>query len=656
EQTALRLVSAAAAVGRAETLRLGLEFELKPGWKIYWRSPGEAGFPPRLDWTGSANLEAATIAWPAPQRFSVLGLETVGYEGNVVLPIHARVAHTGEPLEARAALDYLTCSDICIPYQTTLALTLPAAAPPQEIPGFGPLIARYAAQVPGDGRSSGLALAGAMLHPGTPGQLDITVRSDRPLGRADAFVEGADRVAFGAPVLRQGPGGDETLLRLTVSGPPAEVAALAGRRLTITLVDGARAMTGTVTPELGAPALDLAALWPMLAIALLGGLILNAMPCVLPVLSLKLLGAIEHHSGARSVRVGFLATAVGILLSFLALAFATIGLAGAGVAVGWGMQFQSPLFLAAMIALVTLFAANLWGFYEVPLPRAAADLAGRAALGNVATGAFATLLATPCSAPFLGTAVGFALASGPVETVAIFLALGVGFAAPYLLVAAVPALVRFLPRPGRWMLALRRVLGLALAGTALWLLSVVMAERGTAVALAVGVLMAALAAGLALLRPGILRRGIATALVVAALAVPALSTPPPVHPETAGGGPWRPFDAAALGTLVQSGRVVFVDVTADWCLTCKVNERLVLDSAPVRARLAAPGVVAMRADWTRPDAAIAAYLRRFGRYGIPFNAVYGPGAPAGVALPEILTADAVRAALRQAAGGTDRRG
>src|SRR5579885_3413607 len=377
EQGEVRLIAAQGFVGEDAAIELGLEFRLKPHWKIYWRSPGDAGYPPRLDWSGSKNLAAAELAWPAPQRFSVLGLETVGYEGNVVLPIHARVAHTGEPLEARAALDYLTCSDICIPYQTTLALTLPAAAPPQEMPGFGPLIARYAAQVPGDGRSSGLALAGAMLHPGTPGQLDITVRSDRPLGRADAFVEGADRVAFGAPVLRQGPGGDETLLRLTVSGPPAEVAALAGRRLTITLVDGARAMTGTVTPELGAPALDLAALWPMLAIALLGGLILNAMPCVLPVLSLKLLGAIEHHSGARSVRVGFLATAVGILLSFLALAFATIGLAGAGVAVGWGMQFQSPLFLAAMIALVTLFAANLWGFYEVPLPRAAADLAGR---------------------------------------------------------------------------------------------------------------------------------------------------------------------------------------------------------------------------------------------------------------------------------------
>ena len=649
EQGEVRLIAAQGFVGNDTAIELGLEFRLAPHWKIYWRSPGDAGYPPRLDWAGSENLAAAKLDWPAPRRFSVLGLETVGYEGTVVLPIDARLEHADQPLVVHAALDYLTCSEICVPYQTTLTLRLPAAAAtPQGVSGFGPLIARYAAEVPGDGRSSGLALAGAVLHAGRPGRLDLIVRSDRPLGQADAFVEGAERVVFGAPVIRQGGHPDETVLRLAVLGPPQAVAALAGRPLAVTLEDGARAMSGTVTPARGSPAIDFAALLPMLALALLGGLILNAMPCVLPVLSLKLLAAIEHHARAHSVRVGFLATACGILLSFLALALATVAVAETGVAVGWGMQFQSPLFLAAMTALLTLFAGNLWGFFEVPLPRAVADLAGRAALGNVATGAFATLLATPCSAPFLGTAVGFALAAGPIEIVAIFLALGIGFAAPYLLVAAAPGLTRFLPRPGPWIVTLRRLLGVALAATALWLLSVVAAERSIDLALTLGGLMAALLATLALLRPGHLRQAAAAVLLLAAVLAPvalnATSTPVAV----AGDGPWRPFDPAALGDLVRGGHVVFVDVTADWCLTCKVNERLVLDSAAVRDRLAAPGVIAMRADWTRPDAAIAAYLQRFGRYGIPFNAVYGPGAPAGVALPEILTAAAVRDALRQA--------
>jgi suppressor for copper-sensitivity B len=650
DQGQVRLVAAQAFVGDDAAIELGLEFRLAPHWKIYWRSPGDAGYPPHLDWAGSTNLAAAVVAWPAPQRFSVLGLETVGYEGTIVLPIHARAARAGQPLQAHLALDYLTCKEICIPYKTTLSLDLPAAAGTAG-GGFGPLIARFAAQVPGDGRDSGLALAGAVVRAGTPGTLDITVRSDRPLARPDAFVEGADGVTFGAPQPLAATAPDETLLRLKALGPKAAVAGLVGKPLVVTLVDGARAMEATVVPAQGAPALALAALWPMLAVALLGGLILNVMPCVLPVLSLKLVGALEHaERPLRVVRIGFLATAAGILLSFLALALAMAALTRAGVAVGWGMQFQEPFFLATMVALLTLFAANLWGLYEVALPPALSDLAGRAALGNVATGAFATLLATPCSAPFLGTALGFALASGPVEIIAIFLALGIGFAAPYLVVAAAPRLIRLLPRPGRWMVALKRVLGVALGATALWLLGVMAAERGWGAALLLGALMVGLTASLAWLSAGAIRRGAAACLVVAALAVPAVTTAPPASAIGAA-GLWRPFDPAALGPLVHDGRVVFVDVTAEWCLTCKVNERFVLDSAAVRERLAAPGVIAMRADWTRPDAAIAAYLRRFGRYGIPFNAVYGPGAPAGVALPEILTTDAVRAALRQAAGG-----
>ena len=653
DQGQVRLVAAQSFVGDDSAIELGLEFRLAPHWKIYWRSPGDAGYPPRLDWTGSDNLAGAEIAWPAPQRFSVLGLETVGYQDSVVLPIRARVTRPGAPLALHATLDYLTCAEICVPYQTELALVLPATPPTPSVASFGPLIARWEARVP-DSTTAGLAVTDATLRPGERTTLDLTLRSDRPLAAPDAFVEGADRVAFDKPEITAA-GPDATVLRLGAHGKRADLAALVGAKLEITLVDGDRAIATSVVPVEGAPAFDPAKLWPMLAIALLGGLILNVMPCVLPVLSLKLLGAIEQRDRApRAVRAGFLATAAGILLSFLALALAMIALTRSGAAVGWGMQFQEPLFLAVMVALLTLFAANLWGLYEIALPRPMADFASRAALGNVATGAFATLLATPCSAPFLGTAVGFALASGPFEIIAVFLALGIGFAAPYLVVAAVPLLATMLPRPGRWMLAVRRLLGVALAGTALWLVAALAGESGTGPAVAVLVLMAALVAWLAVVHAKLVRRGVATALVAAALAVTAFWQATPER--AADDALWRPFDYGALAPLVQDGQIVFVDVTADWCLTCKVNERLVLEAAPVRARLAAAGVVAMRADWTRPDAAIAQYLRRFGRYGIPFNAVYGPGAPAGVALPEILTEDAVQAALRKASGTPDGRG
>ena len=653
DQGKVRLIAAEPFVGDQNEIELGLQFDLAPGWKIYWRSPGDAGYPPRVDWAGSQNVASAALAWPAPTRFSVLGLETMGYEGEIVLPAHARIAHTNAPATIHAALQYLTCSQICVPYQTDLTLDLPAAAGPAPGQGFGALIARYEARVPGNGQSAGLALLGAALRPGTPATLELRVRTDRPLGSdADAFIENGGTLSFGRPTARAA-GPDETLLRLPVFGPQGAADALIGKDLAVTLVDGERAMTGTVVPKRGMALIDLTRLLPMLLVALAGGLILNVMPCVLPVLSLKLLGAIEHSERSRrAVRTGFLATAAGILLSFAALAGAMIAATSAGFAVGWGMQFQSPLFLAAMAALLTLFAANLWGLYEIGLPRPFAVVAEKAALGNVATGAFATLLATPCSAPFLGTALGFAFASGPVEILAIFMALGVGFAAPYLAVSAVPSLARLLPRPGRWMMTVRRILGCALAGTAVWLLFVLAAESGEKAAAADGALLAAVALSFIALH-GIMRVGAVVSFIALALAAPVIARAPEA-PVAA--GLWRPFAPASLGTLVHDGRVVFVDVTADWCLTCKLNERLVLDNAEIRHKLEAPGVVAMRADWTRPDPAIAGYLKQFGRYGIPFNAVYGPGAPAGLALPEILTEDEVRAALMRAAGPPDGRG
>jgi suppressor for copper-sensitivity B len=276
--------------------------------------------------------------------------------------------------------------------------------------------------------------------------------------------------------------------------------------------------------------------------------------------------------------------------------------------------------------------------------------------GQFATGVFATLLATPCSAPFVGTAVAFALAHGPAEIFAIFLALGLGFAAPYLLVAAVPALGRLLPRPGRWMVALRRILGLLLAGTAAWLLTILADTLGaTAVWVIVGLLLAMAMVLWAVHRlPAALRP--ASPIAVIALALAAFVVPTQIAtsrsvPAAAPAGFWKPFDEAAIGGLVVQGKTVFVDVTADWCVTCIVNKRLILESTAVNARLTAPGVVTMQADWTQPSDSIARFLAANNRYAIPFNAVYGPGAPNGIVLPELLTERVVLDALTKAAGG-----
>jgi suppressor for copper-sensitivity B len=396
----------------------------------------------------------------------------------------------------------------------------------------------------------------------------------------------------------------------------------------------------------------------ILGLAVLGGLILNLMPCVLPVLSIKLLGVVGHGGGeARTVRLSFLASAAGILCSFLVLAGALAALKAMGAMAGWGMQFQQPWFLIAMTLVISVFAGNLFGLFEIRLPRlitAADERAGHVGGlgGHFLTGALATLLATPCSAPFLGTAVGFALAQGTLEIFPVLLAVGAGLATPYFAVAAFPRLVTRLPRPGHWMTVLRRILGMALAVTAAWLVSVLAVQVGNAGAAAIGV-MAAATVGAITLSARTSNRGAARIAAVAALVLVFASFVVPQRPGLDGSrdvpGLWRAFHEPSIPDLVAAGQVVLVNVTADWCITCKVNETLVLARDDVREKLGSDGVVAMQGDWTRPDPAISNYLARFGRYGIPFDAVYGPGLPHGEALPELLTAEIVIAALERAA-------
>ncbi len=656
DQGDVRLVAASAAAGHADEVQFGLQFRMMPGWKIYWRSPGDAGFPPRPDWSGSENVADARLLWPAPHRFSVLGLETLGYTDEVVLPVMVTPFEPGKPIRLAARVPYLTCDDVCVPYEAKLALDLPAG--PESSSLQAGLIARFLDRVPGDGDDTGLSIMRVAVE-GSPGAqaLRLSVVADAPLAALDVFVEGPEGVGFGAPKVLLGTDRRSALLRIAVSVPKGKPIDLAGKIIGLTLVDGERALERSVT----AAAEISRSLIAVLAFALLGGLILNLMPCVLPVLSIKLL-AVVSHGGAdpRQVRIGFLASASGILVSFLVLASGAVALKSAGYAAGWGIQFQQPLFLVAMVAVLTLFACNLWGLFEFRLPgnfaETAAGAGGHGIGGQFLTGAFATLLATPCSAPFLGTAIGFALARGAVEIYLVFAALGLGLALPYLVIAAAPTLATRLPRPGPWMATLRRVLSLALAATAAWLLTVLAVQTGYAGAGLIALLMAAIAVALRQARHLAGRARIASWLVVAAMTVLALgaagglANQDSARQTASNATKWQPFRLAAIADEVAKGRVVFVDVTADWCLTCQVNKALVLNRGEVAARLDSAAVTAMKADWTKPDPTISAYLAGFGRYGIPFDAVYGPGAPAGIVLPEILTEERVLDAIRRAAG------
>lgn len=618
--TQAELFSPVTATGADTSVPAALRIRMEEGWKIYWRTPGDAGLPPSLDWSGSQNLSDAALSWPVPHRFTIFDIDNIGYKHEAIFPLDLALETAGAPVSLKLKLDLLVCADICVPETHELTFDLPAGetAPSAQADDY----ARAKAQLP-IATHEGARFERIWLDYDSSNRAYIVAEmavADQPDADTDLFIEHPAATVFGKPAQTYDAKTGKLLLRAPVhSSEPLDKieSALSEGNLTLTYAQGYAGVEGTLplSPRpADAPAISSATAggkiaafdYKILLLALLGGLVLNLMPCVLPVLSLKILSVVSH-GGKDSRKVifrNFMASAAGILFSFWLIAGALVALKAAGETIGWGIQFQHPGFLVFLTVVVLVFAANMWGFYEIPLPRFITRHATPKSsdeptiAGHFLTGAFATLLATPCTAPFLGTAVGFALARGAFEIFTVFTFLGLGLAMPYILLAVSPRIFKYMPRPGAWMVRLRKVLALALVVTALWLCSILIAITAT--------------------------------------------------PAMAKG--WEKFDQARIAPAVADGRTVFVDVTADWCLTCKANKRFVLERSEVQAALSAENVIRLQADWTQRDETIAAYLQSYGKYGIPFNIVYGPGAPEGIILPELLTQDAVTAALAEAAG------
>lgn len=657
DNTRVRLISESTAVS-GNAARLGFHFQLDNNWKIYWRTPGDAGFPSRFDWTGSHNLASTKIIWPAPIRFSVFGLQTAGYKHEVVLPFIVKVKKPDTPLVLKVRLDFLACSDICIPVEANLSLTLPSG-PVAKSPEAA-LITSYIDRVPDDGTKHAITLEPiAILKVGKSTLLHARAQSLTPFKMPDLFVESSEIISFGKPIVTLTENGHHAAFDVPINSLDPLKNSLDSAVLT--LVDENRSVERAVKvikDPVFSPTID-KTLPPsfvvMLALAFLGGLVLNLMPCVLPVLSIKLLSVISHGGKHKmQVRLGFLITTVGILTTLLGLAGILIFLKSIGATVGWGIQFQYPWFLISLILLVTLFACNLWGWFEIRLPNWIANVGATAThihgfSGHFLTGTLVTLLATPCSAPFLGTAIGFALSRGSLEIISVFSALGFGLALPYLLVATIPNLATCLPKSGPWMFIFRKILGFAFAGTAIWLIAVLTSQIGVASAIMVGSIVASIIIILAMRRRCKscyrILTGVVMILAVTAFLLPVEKTPDKI---THLNNFWNPFDPLAIPRLVSQGKVVFVNVTADWCITCQLNELIVVKNKDVQTRLLSPNIIAMQADWTQPDDTIATYLASFKRYGIPFNVVYGPEMPDGYLLPELLTKNAIISALDNA--------
>ena len=654
-----------------QSFTAGLYFKLDRGWHVYWINAGDSGEPPSIKWTLPAGISAGAIQFPAPKRLPLGPLMDFGYENEVLFPIPMQVASDFKPAGPTVALagrvSWLVCREVCIPGKAQLsvdraALAQPPAGPTQNA-ADAQLMQRFQGTLPQPlpgGDSAKFRASG--------NGFELTVSTGREEKSAVFFPLDQSVLANAAPQpvtpLKNG-----VSLALTKD----ENLRTAPEKLHGVLVLGdGRAYEISATPGALASASLERFSGGMLRVALLafvGGMILNLMPCVFPVLFIKGLALVQSSAEERhKLRRHGLVYTLGILVSFWLVVGVLLVLRGAGHNLGWGFQFQSPTFDALIAMLLFFLGLSLAGQFEIglTLTSAGSGLAAKSGYtGSFFTGVLAVIVATPCTAPFMGAAIGYALSNTALVSFAVFTALALGLAAPYLLLAFNPAWTRLLPRPGAWMEILKQAVSIPIFATVIWLVWVFTQTAGTGalVELLIAFLLLAVAGWILGRWPA---KGAATAAAVLVLAL-AIALPvfavrrtgamPGIASAATAGSEWAPFSPDLVAKYRAEGRPVFVDFTASWCLSCQVNERVVLSRADVRNRLKTSGVALVRADWTRHDETIAQTLASLGRDGVPTYALYpaDPQAPP-VLLPEVLTPDIVFNALDGIKSGSARAG
>jgi len=721
--TTAKLILSTDTAKPGDTIWAGVDLKMEPGWHTYWKNSGAAGLPTKIQWQLPAGITAGEIQWPLPEKLPPAEVTTYGYEDETMLIVPLTVeTNSNLPMgqvDVKANVSWLECKDVCIPANQVVEakLNIGTETKTSADAAFIKTWQKTVPQAPYQAGDNGIvAVAGIFPFHFYWGKttnddtrsllvqlIEDSVWEDNewkhatktdfyPYSNENFEVEADSEIVTnllgtclqkpvkkysgdwpkeisGVMVLE----GNHSRIGFDLKFPvyefptkeslAAQDAAVRQREASESSVAEKRSETG----KMPAP------LWQMFLYAFIGGLILNIMPCVLPVIALKILGFVsEARSEPRHVRnLGFI-YALGVLVSFLALAAIVIAVKAAGHHAGWGMQFGNPIFLVCLTTLVTLVALNLFGVFEVTIGGKTLNAAGQLASKHGAPGAFfngllATTLATPCTAPFLAPALGFAFAQNAETIVLIFLFVGLGLAAPYVLLSCNPALLKFLPKPGAWMEKFKIAMGFPMLATTVWLFNIAGSSYGKDVFwLGVFLVIVAFAAWIfgtfvqrgnhktlaAIITVLLLAGGYAFALEKELnwRAPISANTPTASGTTSADEIPWQPWSPEAVAAARAAGRPVIVDFTADWCLTCQVNKKLAIEITSVRAKLKEINAVALVADYTRTPENISAELDKFNRAGVPLVLVYPkePDAPA-IVLPEVLTPGIVLNALDKAA-------
>ncbi|MDX2112713.1 MAG: protein-disulfide reductase DsbD family protein [Alphaproteobacteria bacterium] len=650
------LVSAQEALVAGKPLRVGLVLDHEPGWHSYWENPGEAGIPTTLNWQLPDGFSASAIDWPLPKQVREGPLLVHSYYGQFLLPVTLTVpdALDADSITLALTADWLVCKDICIPETAELSLTLPVRSE-SEASIYASMFETHDETKPKPLSEKGLySIAGKEFSLSVP----LAALGDGTITSAFFFPREQGHIVYSSEQIIELD--SDTLTLTTTASDTAPSGNLTGflavtteresRAFAITLAPAANAATLQDTPSLS--------FLTALLLALIGGVILNLMPCVLPVLSLKALAIVKKtgHERAHVAKLG-VAYTLGILVSFAGIAAVLIGLQHGGEAVGWGYQMQSPVFVTLLVYLLFLVGLNLSGLFDLPvlLGAQASAMNDSSVRGSFATGVLATAVATPCTAPFMASALGLALTLPSWQAMLVFLSLGLGLALPFLLISFFPALLRFLPKPGAWMESFKQLLAFPMYGSAIWLLWVLALQTGAdGVALAlIGLLMLVLAIWMKRLFAPESRAYLPLALLLALLAVgyttstiAALDAPRQQTDASSHGIETVDYSKEQLAALRSQPRPVFLDATAAWCITCKVNAAVAIHTEASARAFRDSGTVLMIADWTRRNPEITELLKSFGYQGVPLYVYYAPGRDP-VVLPQVLSEDLVIRTLTQ---------
>ena len=604
-ESQVRIISSLSNNNNQNQINLGLEYKLKDGWKTYWKSAGEGGFPQEIDWKSSTNIKDLQILWPTPQIFEIQGFYSIGYTDEVIFPLKITIDDIKKETTALLKVSYVTCKDICVPGEATIELKIP--------PGYGEVTEH----------SHSIEKALSLIPEKNLNVVDIEEFAIKSFEQNDQIsilieVQSKNRfinpkfyldTEFGLPV-------SKSEIKYTDYQKKISARFIFDKKIitkdsfNLDVVVNDQDKSFEISDKVHVEKLSKSfiqnnSLLYFFLISLVAGLILNIMPCVLPVLSIKLLSILNNSREKTSIRFSFFVTSLGIVVSFALLSIMLIILKYFGVSIGWGMQFQQPIFLVIIAIILFLFSINLFGFFEFNFAKLLNlkilhTSFNSKYLQDFFNGFFATILATPCSAHFVGTAITVAFTQSAFAMFGIFIFMGLGMSLPYLLISAFPSLTNFIPKPGNWIKYVKYFLGVLLLGTFFWILSILINNHYSYFS---------------------------------------------NYKNNENG--WLNFSSVKIEDYIENNNIVFIDITADWCATCQFNKINVINSSTIEEAFKNYNVVKIRGDWTKSNNKIEQFLSEYNRFGIPFNIMYSKLYPDGIILSELLTKKEIISALKK---------